>query len=79
MQRDDWPKTPGADGRRQMESAAKVALGTNDALHTEMLDHFHEFHKARVDDPTDRATAVSANSKAKGKAAAVYLDYVDTL
>ena len=66
----------GADGHKQMEAAAKVALGADDALHTEMFNHFHEFHQARVDDSTNRTTAVSANSKKKGAAVAAYLDYV---
>ena len=35
----------GAEGHKQMEAAAKVALGTDDALHTEMFNHFHEFHQ----------------------------------
>ena len=66
----------GRDGYAQMEQAARAALGDPAATNSQMHDSFHEYHQARADDPTTGAKAFKAAVKAKGAAAARFMDAV---
>ena len=66
----------GQDGYTQMEQAARAALGDPAATNSQMHDSFHEYHQARADDPATGAKAFKPAVKAKGAAAARYMDAV---